>query len=112
MLRKETPNVCIRYTHHDPNIPYVNTIGPRSIKYDLQCSIDVRLNIIDVRLLSKGGFAKVAKDWATGLLGPLKPSRLIDHPISIFNSWPRSFKESRSPRTSNAPGLLVVIVSR
>lgn len=69
MLRKETPNVCIRYTHHDPNIPYVNTVGPRSIKYDLRCSIDVRLNIIDVRLLSTAGFAKVAKDWATGLFG-------------------------------------------
>ena len=87
MLRKETRNVCIGYTHHDPKIPYVNTVGPRNIKYDFRCSIHVRLNIIGVRLLSKAGFAKVAEDWVTRLLRPLKPSRLIDHPIFINFAW-------------------------
>lgn len=83
MLRKGTLNGCIGNTHHDPDVPYINTVGPRDIKYDLRCSIDVRLDIIGVRHLPKAGFAKVAKYWATGLFGPLKPPRLIDHPISI-----------------------------
>ena len=83
MLRREAPNICIDFTHHDPKVPYVNTIGPRNIKYDLRCSIDVGLNIIGVRLLSKAGFAKVAKYWSTGPFGPLEATGLIDYPISV-----------------------------
>lgn len=40
---------CWIETHHDANVSYVDTVGPRNIKYDLRCSIDVRLDIIGVQ---------------------------------------------------------------
>lgn len=58
-------NVCIGYTHHDLKVPNINTVGLGDIKYDLWCLVGGGLNLIGVRHLSKAGFAKIAKYWAT-----------------------------------------------
>lgn len=71
------------YTHQHANVPDIDTVSPRDIKYDLRCSVDVRLNIISVCLLSKASLAEIAKYGATLLFGHLESSRFIDHLLSI-----------------------------
>lgn len=77
------------HTDHDPNVPFVNTVAPWNIKYDLRCSIDIWLDEIGVHILSEARFAKVAKHCTPGFFRPLQPSRLVYDPITIdlARSW-------------------------
>jgi hypothetical protein len=90
-------------THHNPNVPNVNSIRLWDLQNHLRCSVRVCLYVVCVRLLAEASFTEVAEDRTAVVLGPQEASRVVHGVRSdgfagawfghfgIFEKWQESF---------------------